>query len=76
MIGINGKLGKWVVYQAVVWAGRMVVLKGAAKLRFEDEEKCLEMTPDDFVNILAHKRHRVEWTTPKEPTVSLAVHYG
>ncbi len=23
-----------------------------------------------------HRRHRVEWTTPDEPTVWLAVHYG
>ena len=34
-----------------------------------------EMKPGDFVNIPAHKRHRVEWTTPDEPTVWLAVHY-
>ena len=34
------------------------------------------MKPGDFVNIPAHKKHRVEWTTPDEPTVWLAVHYG
>jgi cupin 2 domain-containing protein len=28
------------------------------------------------VNIPAHLRHRVEWTTPVEPTVWLAIHYG
>ena len=36
----------------------------------------VEMKPGDFINIPAHKRHRVEWTTPDEPTVWLAVHYG
>jgi cupin 2 domain-containing protein len=51
----------------------VVVLKGAARLRFEDE--MIEMKPGDFVNIPAHKRHRVEWTTPDEPTVWLAVFY-
>jgi cupin 2 domain-containing protein len=49
----------------------VIVLKGAAKLRFE--ESTLEMKPGDFVNIPAHRRHRVEWTTPDEPTIWLAV---
>jgi len=52
----------------------VVVLKGAARLRFEDG--IVEMKPGDFINIQAHKKHRVEWTTPDEPTVWLAVHYG
>jgi cupin 2 domain-containing protein len=51
----------------------VVVLKGAARLRFEDEP--VEMKPGDFVNIPAHRKHRVEWTTPDEPTVWLAVFY-
>ena len=54
----------------------VVVLRGAARLRFEDEDDLLDMGPGDFVNIPAHKRHRVEWTTPHGPTVWLAVHYG
>src|SRR5437870_1063910 len=48
----------------------VVVLKRAARLIFEDET--VEMQPGDFVNIPAHKKHRVEWTTPDEPTISLA----
>jgi cupin 2 domain-containing protein len=52
----------------------VVVIRGRASLRFEGEEP-LMMGPGDFVNIPAHKRHRVEWTTPDEPTVWLAVHY-
>ena len=52
----------------------VVVLKGAAWLRFEDE--MIEMKPGDFRNISAHKKQRVEWTTPVEPTVWLAVFYG
>ena len=54
----------------------VVVLKGAARLGFECEEQPVEMKPGDFVNIPARKRHRVEWTTPDEPTLWLAVHYG
>jgi cupin 2 domain-containing protein len=53
----------------------VVVLKGTARLRFDDDDKLVEMGPGDYVNIPAHKRHRVEWTTPDAPTVWLAVHY-
>ena len=52
----------------------VVVLKGSARLRFADA--LIEMKPGDFVNIPAHTKHRVEWTTPDEPTIWLAVHYG
>lgn len=52
----------------------VVVLKGSARLRFEDT--LLEMKPGDFVNIPAHRKHRVDWTTPNEPTIWLAVYYG
>lgn len=54
----------------------VVVLKGAATLRFEGDEQPVEMKPGDLVNIPAHKKHRIEWTTPDEPTIWLAVHYG
>ena len=52
----------------------VVVLKGAARLTFENET--IEMVAGDFVNIPAHKRHRVEWTTPDQVTIWLAVFYG
>jgi len=51
----------------------VIVLKGEARLRFED--RIVEMKPGDFVNIPAHRKHRVEWTTPDEPTIWLAVFY-
>lgn len=52
----------------------LIVLKGATRLRFEEET--VAMKPGDFLNIPAHQKHRVEWTTPDEATVWLAVHYG
>jgi cupin 2 domain-containing protein len=52
----------------------VVVLSGAARLRFEDGVR--ELLPGDSVHIPAHKRHRVEWTTPDGPTIWLAVHYA
>jgi cupin 2 domain-containing protein len=52
----------------------VIVLKGAASLQFEDG--MVEMKPGDFVNIPAFKKHRVDWTTPDEPTIWLGVRYG
>jgi cupin 2 domain-containing protein len=49
-------------------------LCGAARLRFEDGE--VEMTPGSCLNIPAHRRHRIEWSDPTQPTVWLAIHYG
>ena len=39
-------------------------------------QKRVEMKPGDFLNIPAFKKHRVDWTTPDEPTVWLGVRYG
>jgi cupin 2 domain-containing protein len=54
----------------------VLLLSGSAGLRFEEEENVQELRPGDFVDIPAHKRHRVEWTDPKEKTVWLALHYS
>ena len=53
----------------------VLLLAGAARLQFE-EEGAVELAPGAFVNIPAHKRHRVDWTAPDEPTIWLAVHYA
>jgi len=53
----------------------VMVLQGAARLRFEGEDQVVDMAPGDCVDIPAHRRHRVEWTTPNEPTIWLAVFY-
>ena len=54
----------------------VMLLKGAARLRFDGDNDPIEMRPGDFIDIPAHRKHRVEWTTPDEPTVWLAVHYA
>jgi len=56
------------------WDEWVVVLQGAARLQFEGEA-VLKMTAGSFVNIPAHKRHRVEWTAEDQQTIWLAVHY-
>jgi cupin 2 domain-containing protein len=52
----------------------VLVLKGAARLQFEDG--MVEMKVGDCINIPAFKKHRVDWTKPDEPTVWLGVRYG
>jgi cupin 2 domain-containing protein len=52
----------------------VLVLQGAAKIEFAD--RTVEMGPGDYLDIPAHKKHRVAWTTPDEPTIWLAVHYS
>lgn len=51
----------------------VMLVKGAARLQFQNE--AIEMTAGDFVNIPAHRRHRVEWTDPDQLTIWLAVFY-
>jgi len=51
----------------------VLLIQGAARLQFEDN--MVEMKQGDFINIPAHKRHRVEWTSPEETTIWLAVYY-
>jgi cupin 2 domain-containing protein len=53
----------------------VIVLQGAARLLFEGDAKSIELGAGDYVDIPAHKKHRVEWTTPEEPTVWLAVYF-
>ena len=53
----------------------VLLLKGAATLRFEQGNKTIHLTPGSYVNIAAHERHRVEWTAEDEETVWLAVFY-
>lgn len=64
--------GKWYDQDKDEW---VIVLKGSAGLLFESNNDVVVMRPGDYVNIPAHKKHRVEWTDPKEETVWLAVHY-
>lgn len=51
----------------------VLLIQGAARLRFDDE--LVELKPGDFLNIPAHRKHRVEWTTPDQHTIWLAVFY-
>lgn len=65
--------GFWYDQEQHEW---ILLLKGRARLEFKDEEQPVELQPGSYLNIAAHRRHRVAWTEPREDTVWLAVHYG
>jgi cupin 2 domain-containing protein len=65
--------GFWYDQPQAEW---VVLLRGRARLRFEDEVEARSLVSGDVVDITPHRRHRVEWTAADEPTVWLAVHYG
>lgn len=56
------------------WDEWVMVLAGAARLRLADEAADRALAPGDHLLLPAGARHRVEWTSPDEPTVWLAVH--
>ena len=70
-MGHSSPEGFWYDQEASEW---VLLLEGAARLKFDGEEP-IELRPGMFVNIPAHRRHRVEWTDPHEPTIWLAIHY-
>jgi cupin 2 domain-containing protein len=54
----------------------LLVLAGAAKLRFADEPETRLLRAGDWLDIAPRRRHRVAWTDPLTPTVWLAVFYS
>jgi cupin 2 domain-containing protein len=63
--------GQWCDQDRHEW---VLLLRGAARLAFADGRE-LSLAAGDWVEILAHERHRVAWTDPGQDTVWLAVHY-
>lgn len=64
--------GEWYDQDSDEW---VVLLTGAARLRFEAPDEVLILRPGDHVKIPAHRKHRVDWTDPDVPTVWLALHF-
>ncbi len=52
----------------------IILLEGEAILTFEDNESII-LKVGDYLNIPALKKHKVFWTTTKNRTVWLAIHY-
>lgn len=62
----------WYDQEQAEW---VVLLSGAAELRFADESAPRRLSAGDWLHIAAHRRHRVEWTDPAQPSVWLAIHF-
>jgi len=53
----------------------VMLLSGAARLRFAEEPEARALAAGDCLDIAPHRRHRIDWTDPATPTVWLAVFY-
>jgi cupin 2 domain-containing protein len=51
----------------------VILLKGRAGLLFEGDNNVIELKPGDYINIPAHRKHRVEWTDPDIDSVWLEI---
>lgn len=72
-LGQASPLGFWYDQREAEW---VLLLSGAARLRFADEAEARLLAPGDWLDIAPHRRHRIDWTDPAMPTVWLAVFYG
>lgn len=64
--------GFWYDQDVAEW---VLLLSGAARIRFEDEAEPRTLAPGDWLDIPARRRHRIDWTDPSQPSVWLAIHY-
>jgi len=63
--------GKWLKEAHDEW---VILLKGAASLRFLKDNRLIKLSSGDYVFIPANTSHRLEWTSLQEKTIWLAVH--
>lgn len=71
-LGQSSPSGSWYDQDHSEW---VLVLRGRARLEVQGMPKPVELGPGDYIDLPAHTRHRVDWTTSDEPTVWLAIHY-
>ncbi|MFK8111341.1 MAG: cupin domain-containing protein [Rubripirellula sp.] len=64
--------GFWYDQAETEW---VIVLRGEATLKFQDDDDPISMQVGDHLTIAPHRKHRVESTSPDEPTVWLAVFF-
>lgn len=53
----------------------VLLVSGGACIQFEENNEIVQMKAGDYVVIPARSRHRIEWTSPDEDTVWLAIFY-
>ncbi|WP_437190751.1 cupin domain-containing protein [Planctomicrobium sp. SH527] len=64
--------GFWYDQEEEEW---VMVLKGSAKIQFQKDQRVVTMHEGDSIFIPAHCLHRVDWTSPDEPTIWLAIFF-
>lgn len=62
---------EWYDQRSSEW---VILLQGEAIISFLNEDD-VRLKAGDYINIPAHKKHRVSWTKPNEDTLWLAVYY-
>lgn len=70
--GHSSRPGFWYDQDESEW---VLVVSGAARLRFEEGNRIVHLAAGDYVDIPAHAKHRVEWTKKDTDTIWLAVFY-
>lgn len=65
-------VNEWYDQDTTEW---VLLLSGSAILRFEDDPSPRHLQPGDWLEIIPHRRHRVEATSSAQKSVWLAVHW-
>lgn len=71
--GQSSPRGFWYDQGQAEW---VLILEGEAQLLIEGDANPIHLRKGDHLTLPAHRKHRVEWTTPDQPTIWLAVFYG
>jgi len=71
--GHSSPLDCWYDQEQHEW---VIVLQGSAGILFKNEEQPRVLRAGDYLNIPAHRQHRVAWTDSNQVTIWLAVHYS
>ena len=71
--GHASPLGFWYDQDEHEW---LIVLQGGATIQFEGDAEPVQLERGAYLNIPAHRRHRVVSTSPTEKTIWLAIHYS
>jgi cupin 2 domain-containing protein len=69
--GHSSPLEGWHEQAQAEW---VMVVRGRASIAYTDKPS-ITLEAGDYVNIAAGEKHKVEWTSPDEDTIWLAVHY-
>ncbi len=71
--GQSTPAGQWYDQLQDEW---VLLVSGGAGILIEGEQEERRLAPGDWLLLPARCRHRVEWTSPGENTVWLAVHFA